>query len=67
MAKMSDLDWDALKSWGFTTEETMRGLSQLGAVGYQMADAYIDGWQTPTRWQRFCYWHRQFWLEERYF
>lgn len=36
-------------------------------IGYEMMSAYIAGFQTPTRWQRFCYWFRDFWLEERYF
>lgn len=66
MVKMNELDWDAWKSWGIPTEEVIQGLSQLGSVGYQMADAYIDNWQQPTRWQRFCYWMRDFWLEPRW-
>lgn len=64
--KMIEPNWDALNSLGFTTEEALQAFSELGSMGFWLGNAYIAGWQQPTRWQQFCSWFRDFWLTPRW-
>lgn len=58
----------AMQGFSRDADQVFAQLSEaLYQAGQAVAESYAAGFQEPTRWQRFCYRFRQFWLERRYF